>query len=447
VGATDITPTGAKLLASVNPNGAVATVYFAYGTTTNYDNVSFSKLLSTNLNGVQSVALGVGGLLPGVLYHYQAVGFNNAGTNYGQDLTFATPIAAPTVITLAATNVLSTNATVEALVTPNGDPATVYFEYGPTTNYGGSSGTIVLTGGLDSAQLVTNVLAGLQPGVNYHFQAVAYNSAGTNYGGDLTLIQPVPPPVIFFTSIIATNNGYLLSWYAPTNDQFRVLWTASLTTGSWNAFTNIVVYTGPFTTTNGLFTFFDDGSQTGGFGATRFYRFELLPPVLPPSGAVYRVNPLATLVVNDAAIYSSPNASLSYAVSGTLPGTNQPSVGLNTGIVSWTPTLAQAGLTNAITIILTENGQIPQTVTNSFTAIVNPIPFFTSVQVTAEGVMLQWAAAANDQFQVGWTTNLLTPWNYVPANPPYLTSPTTNFFYQDLTPMSSMKFYRLRQLP
>lgn len=447
VGATDITPTGAKLLASVNPNGAVATVYFAYGTTTNYDNVSFSKLLSTNLNGVQSVALGVGGLLPGVLYHYQAVGFNNAGTNYGQDLTFATPIAAPTVITLAATNVLSTNATVEALVTPNGDPATVYFEYGPTTNYGGSSGTIVLTGGLDSAQLVTNVLAGLQPGVNYHFQAVAYNSAGTNYGGDLTLIPPVPPPVIFFTSIIATNNGYLLSWYAPTNDQFRVLWTASLTTGSWNAFTNIVVYTGPFTTTNGLFTFFDDGSQTGGFGATRFYRFELLPPVLPPSGAVYRVNPLATLVVNDAAIYSSPNASLSYAVSGTLPGTNQPSVGLNTGIVSWTPTLAQAGLTNAITIILTENGQIPQTVTNSFTAIVNPIPFFTSVQVTAEGVMLQWAAAANDQFQVGWTTNLLTPWNYVPANPPYLTSPFTNFFYQDLTPMSSMKFYRLRQLP
>ena len=44
-------------------------------------------------------------------------------------------------------------------------------------------------------------------------------------------------------------------------------------------FTNIIGYTGPLTPTNGLFTFFDDGSQTGGFGPQRFYRLILQPAV------------------------------------------------------------------------------------------------------------------------------------------------------------------------
>jgi len=79
--------------------------------------------------------------------------------------------------------------------------------------------------------------------------------------------------------------------------------------------------------------------------------------------------------------------------------------------------------------------------------IVNPIPFFTSVQVGKEAVVLQWTAAANNRFQIGWTTNLLTPWTYVPANPPYLTSPYTNYNYQDPDTLDAAKFYRLRQLP
>jgi hypothetical protein len=52
---------------------------------------------------------------------------------------------------------------------------------------------------------------------------------------------------------------------------------------SWSTFTNIVSYTGPVTTTNGQFTFFDDGSQTGGFGSGRFYQLILLNSNAPAS--------------------------------------------------------------------------------------------------------------------------------------------------------------------
>ena len=130
----------------------------------------------------------------------------------------------------------------------------------------------------------------------------------------------------------------------------------------------------------------------------------------------------------------------------TLTGTNLPVITTN-GIITWTPTLVQAGLTNFITTVVSDNGAIPLTATNSYSVIVNPIPFFSSVQVTVEGVTLRWTAAASNQFQLGWTTNLLSPWTYIPTNAPYLTSTTTNFLYQDTNTLTGMKFYRLRQLP
>jgi hypothetical protein len=203
----------------------------------------------------------------------------------------------------------------------------------------------------------------------------------------------------------------------------------------------------------GLFTFFDNGAQGGAFGPARFYRLTQLPPansvppVLPASGSVYAVNPLVTLVVTNTATDANPYAILTYTVTGSLVETNPPVIGTNTGIITWTPTLAQAGLTNLITTIVTDNGQIPLSSTNSFTVLVNPIPVFTSVQIGEAGVTLQWLAAASNEFQVGWTTNLLLPWTYVPANPPYLSSVYTNYYYVDTNSLNGMKFYRLLQLP
>jgi len=78
----------------------------------------------------------------------------------------------------------------------------------------------------------------------------------------------------------------------------------------------------------------------------------------------------------------------------------------------------------------------------------NPLPAFTSVGVTLDGVTLKWVGAAGNQFQIGWTTNLLTPWTYVPVSAPFLTSPTTNFYYQDTNnALTGTKFYRLLQRP
>ena len=72
------------------------------------------------------------------------------------------------------------------------------------------------------------------------------------------------PPSI--TSLDRATNGMRLNWTATAGSQFQVQWKASTTAGSWTTFTNLI------TSTNGSYTFLDNGTQTGGLGNMRFYR-------------------------------------------------------------------------------------------------------------------------------------------------------------------------------
>ncbi|MEI2727023.1 MAG: hypothetical protein V9H26_27045 [Verrucomicrobiota bacterium] len=80
-----------------------------------------------------------------------------------------------------------------------------------------------------------------------------------------------PPPII--SSIRQVYNGFLLTWGGPTNTQYQVQWTPFLVPSTWTPFP----IPPAVTSTTGLFQFLDDGSQTGGFDPTRFYRLLQLP--------------------------------------------------------------------------------------------------------------------------------------------------------------------------
>jgi subtilisin-like proprotein convertase family protein len=84
------------------------------------------------------------------------------------------------------------------------------------------------------------------------------------------VITPYVPP-LRITRISSNTNGVLLQWLAPSNSQFQAEWTPVLVSPSWTSFTNIL------TSTNGAFSFLDDGSQTTGLAAPRYYRLQQLP--------------------------------------------------------------------------------------------------------------------------------------------------------------------------
>ncbi len=72
-------------------------------------------------------------------------------------------------------------------------------------------------------------------------------------------------PVIDPASLVKLKKRFSFAWNAPTNITYQVDYSTNLLS-AWNTFTNL------FTSTNGIFNFTDNGTDSGGFGATKYYR-------------------------------------------------------------------------------------------------------------------------------------------------------------------------------
>jgi subtilisin-like proprotein convertase family protein len=130
-----------------------------------------------------------------------------------------------------------------------------------------SAGVFVLTG---------SSVPPLVPGTNYY---LGFQNPGTS---NVTFVFQVafgfaPTNAVSNFSVTATNGGVWLKWNGLTNYQYQVQWTTNLAPPvAWNTISNIVL-----TSATGIFTFFDDGSLTGGFGPMKFYRLIAWPFMTP----------------------------------------------------------------------------------------------------------------------------------------------------------------------
>ncbi len=105
--------------------------------------------------------------------------------------TAATPLCASGA-TGPASDVSTTGATLHGLVDSMSVETTWSFEYGETIGYGQSTPDRLLTNA--SPQLVSEVLAGLEPGTTYHYRLLSDGPSST-VGEDRTFTtDPLPPP-------------------------------------------------------------------------------------------------------------------------------------------------------------------------------------------------------------------------------------------------------------
>jgi subtilisin-like proprotein convertase family protein len=286
-------------------------------------------------------------------------------------------------------------------------------------------------------------------------------------------ITVTAPSVIIINSITATNiggtNGFLLQWSGPTNFQYEIQWTTNLLPLIvWHTVLNPVINV-VVTSTNGHFSFFDDGTLTGGFGPMKFYRVLGGLNLGPITGSGPANNTVLAGATSQAVVAVPANAisASNVLLSATGPlnvwfnQTNPPTGNTNAG------DFLMLSATSAGAFMLTSNS-VPPLVpgTNYYLGFQNlgatnltfvfqvifgyPPVSISSVSVLTNGnFQLQWSAPTNYQFQVAWTTNLVPPvvWNYIPPSPPYITSVTTNFTFVDTNAPTAMKFYRLVEYP
>jgi MYXO-CTERM domain-containing protein len=230
--ASAIGPTTATLNGSANPRGAATTAWFRYDTT---NPSSCDDTFGTRTPASADAALGAGttavtfsqalsGLASNTTYYYCAIAQNGAGTAFGTVQSFVTPLA-PTVLTLAASSVASTSATINGSADPNGGATTGWFRVS-STNPGAcddSFGTRApASGGSDlgsgsSAVAYAQALTGLAPSSTYYYCAIAANGVGTAFGDVLSFTTPAAPTVTTAAATAITGTGAALNGSANPN--------------------------------------------------------------------------------------------------------------------------------------------------------------------------------------------------------------------------------------
>jgi hypothetical protein len=183
--ATGVTGVKATLNASVNPDGlAVSECKFEYGTTTAYGSTKPCQGAIPTDSSDHPVSAAITGLSASTDYHFRVVATNANGTNGSADQTFTTNQPA---VTIAATGITGTKATLNGTVFPEGAAVTdCKFEYGIE---GALDKTAPCEGAVptdEGEHPVTAALTHLTPnGTNYSFRIVIVVSGGGTVNGSV----------------------------------------------------------------------------------------------------------------------------------------------------------------------------------------------------------------------------------------------------------------------
>lgn len=190
--ASGVTRTTANLNGGVDPNQASTQHWFEYGKTASLGNTTaFVSVGSGNAEVPASISLS--DLEPQTTYYFRLNAQNQFGTVNGAILNFKTlgpaSATAPSVTTLAATDVSKTNAKLHGTVDPNGAETTYWFEYSTDSLLGSvllKTTTKRSVGGSSNQISVEANVTGLTSTTTYYFRLVAQNSAGLVRGDRLT---------------------------------------------------------------------------------------------------------------------------------------------------------------------------------------------------------------------------------------------------------------------
>jgi len=181
---------------TVNPNGALTTYWFEYGTTSGLGTKTTTYLIGSGYTTLYTPAY-VTGLLSNTNYYFRLSAQNSLGTVNGTTYSFKTSTTpppsgtVPTANTVAATDITRNAANLQGKINPNGDTTTYWFEYGTTSGLGAVS-AYKTTDNTNLSLNVSALIPSLQPLTKYYFRLNAQNQFGTVNGQILNFVTDGP---------------------------------------------------------------------------------------------------------------------------------------------------------------------------------------------------------------------------------------------------------------
>jgi hypothetical protein len=233
--ASELSPTGATLGGSVNPEGIpVSKCLFEYGADASYGHSAPCESSPGSGTAPVTVTAKITALQPDTTYHYRLSASNENGASEGSDESFVT--AGPGLHGTSTVDASDDAVTFRASIDPNGAPTSAYFQYGTSTAYGTNAPAApgIPLGSSEGDVELAQHAQGLAPGTLYHYRVVAINDGKEfpgpdqtfttqGVGGELTLLdgrqwEMVSPPVKHGAGIIPDSGGGGVVQASPSGD-------------------------------------------------------------------------------------------------------------------------------------------------------------------------------------------------------------------------------------
>lgn len=218
--------------------------------------------------------------------------------------------------------------------------------------------------------------------------------------------------------------------------------TAGLSGGTVVMFTNVLA-------TNALGSFKFKVTDNAGFSYTNTVGIHLVPASVPNTAPVFStiasnrtINAGVNLLITNAATDTDlPAQTLTFTLP-TAPA--NAAIGAASGVLTWRPLVTQAGTTNAVTVVVTDNGTPNMSATQNFTVVVSPLPPPNVVSPVLSGgrISLSVNGQAGPDYAVQSSSNLVD-WTTV-----FITnSPAMPFAWGTNAGSGPAQFYRIKAGP
>ncbi len=166
------------------------------------NNPTINDAKTSDGTGTGSFSSNLTGLSPNTKYYVRAYATNSAGTNYGNEVSFTTQGQMPQLSTSSVTNISTTTATSGGTITSDGGSAITARGICWSTGNNPTINDAKTNDGTGTGSFSSS-LSGLTPNTKYYVRAYAMNSAGTNYGNEVSFTTQGQMPAL--TTAIVTN--------------------------------------------------------------------------------------------------------------------------------------------------------------------------------------------------------------------------------------------------
>ncbi|HSN50519.1 MAG TPA: FISUMP domain-containing protein, partial [Bacteroidales bacterium] len=217
VAASEITINSAKTGGNITSDGGagVTSRGVCWGTTAQ---PVITGSHSTDSKGTGIFSSLLTGLTPGTTYYIRAYATNEAGTAYGNEITFSTvALTLPELTTVAVTGVTSTGAVSGGNITKDGGVEVTARGICWAATANPTVSDTKTTNGSGTGSFTANI-TGLTPGASYHVRAYATNSVGTAYGNDIPFTASAVTPTLTTTAITSPARTTAVSGGNITNN-------------------------------------------------------------------------------------------------------------------------------------------------------------------------------------------------------------------------------------